>query len=283
MATLFDTIPMEANQLKKTLEDLQEGERSWKKEHELLIIKSMMEHIGSSDSELRDNLIYGTFCKLILNKKIEHKLLIEMLDFCLGSSMLFKGIREVKSDTVFTRSFTSLLIALLLYKDNEDGFLTRHMVLKVKDDLIVYMEQENDLRGFVHGKGWAHSVAHAADAFDELIKNKNIKSDVYSEILNSLWNKAFMSHHVYIHDEDERLLVPILELLNKGLDPKEIENLAKDIPLEIERLKKVLKEENYWMLYSNCKKFLKSFYIVIEDIPGVSSLKQSLKKCILEM
>ena len=162
-----------ALELKEILRPIQSGEKEWDAENEQLLIPAMLEHIGSTDSILRDTCIYGTFCKLILEKQLDKGLLEEMLEACLADEMLFHGIGEAESDSVFTRSFTTLLIALILYSDNESGFLSGEMIVEVKEKLLVYMEAEKDLRGFVPGKGWAHSIAHAADAFDELAKKRH--------------------------------------------------------------------------------------------------------------
>lgn len=283
MTSLSYTATIEASELKGILKDLQTGEKNWEKENEIFLINSMIEHIGSSDSELRDSLIYGTFCKLTRDKQLDQQTLIDILNLCLSDKMLFKGIGECETDTVFTRSFTTLLIALILYRDNKEGFLSSNMVLEIKDKLIAYINLENDLRGFVPGKGWAHSVAHVADATDELVKNKNITQDLYLEILNPLWNKVFVSNTIYIHDEEERLLVPMLEMMNTGLKQEVIEDLLQNFLLELEKQKSQLEEENYWFLYANCKKFLKSFYLQVDKHTSLSSLQASIKKIILSM
>lgn len=283
MTLLSYTAAIEASELKRTLQDIQIGVKNWEKENELFLINSMVEHIGSPDSELRDILIYGTFCQLTRDKQLDQQVLIEMLDLCLSDTMLFKGIGEIETDTVFTRSFTTLLIALILYRDNEEGFLSSHKVLEIKDKLIAYINLENDLRGFVAGKGWAHSVAHVADAFDELVKNEKITSNLYLEILNPLWDKVFVSNAIYIHDEEERLLAPILEMLNTGLKHEAIEDLLQNVHLKLEKQKSQLQEEDYWILYANCKKFLKSFYLQVDNHASLSPLQPSIKKIILSM
>ncbi|MBU0941635.1 MAG: DUF2785 domain-containing protein [Bacteroidetes bacterium] len=257
--------------------------RTWEEESIVCIVKSMVEHIGSTDSELRDQLIYSSFYQLIIEKnKIEHELLNELLELCL-SDLLFKGIGENETDTVFTRSFTTLLIALILYRDNEDNFLSQEMVFKIKDILLDYINLEKDLRGYVSGKGWAHSVAHVTDAIDELVKSPKIDKKFHLKILKVLWSKVFVSTSVYIHDEDERILIPILEMVNNGLEQVEIETLIQNVPLELKIQKEQLEEEEYWFLYSNCKTFLKSFYIKVNKNCELVPLKKSIEKCLIEI
>ncbi|QUG42822.1 DUF2785 domain-containing protein [Psychrobacillus sp. INOP01] len=274
---------MEAIELKKILSDIKSGERTWEDEQKVVIVNSMLEHIGSTDGELRDHLIYSLFYQLIVEKNLlEPELLTRLLEVALND-LLWKGIGEKGTDTVFTRSFTSLLIALILSRDNEDDFLDQNMILQVKDKLIDYMNLEKDLRGYVADKGWAHSIAHVADTFDELIKSKKVDEGLYGEILRALWNKIFVSNSVYIHEEEERILVPIMEVLERGLEIKEIEILLQQIPNELEKQKSLIGEEEYWFLYANCKRFLKSFLIEVQRKPNLYPIQKSLASCLQEI
>ncbi|TYS86140.1 DUF2785 domain-containing protein [Rossellomorea aquimaris] len=276
-------LEMEEHELKKYLQEYKSGQRSWDVKNNVGLVKSMMHFIGTTDSELRDKLIYSTFCQLALDNQLEHELLIDLLDYCFSDDMLFKGIRENGTDTVFTRAFTSLVIAVILYKDNEDDFLPKNAVYKTKDHLINYINSENDLRGFVPGKGWAHSIAHVADAFDELILNNKIEQKDLLDMLRPLWEKILVSDSVYVHGEDERMVTPILAMLEKGMDVGEIEQLLKGVPAELKRRKEHVKEENYWFLETNCKTFLKSFYIKISSRDDLISLNKNIEFCLSEL
>ncbi|SDN14925.1 Protein of unknown function [Psychrobacillus sp. OK028] len=278
-----NAVPLKGIELKKILMEIKSGSRTWEEEYKASIVKSMVEHIGSTDSELRDKLIYSSFYQLIVEKnQIEHELLNELLELCL-SDLLFKGIGENETDTVFTRSFTTLLIALILYRDNVDNFLSREMMLKIKDKLVDYIYLEKDLRGYISAKGWAHSIAHVSDAIDELVKSSKIDQKFYLELFKVLWNKVFVSTSVYIHDEDERILIPILEMVNNGLDQAEIITLIQNVPTELKIQKEQLAEEEYWLLYSNCKTFLKSFYIKVNMNCELIPLNKSIEKCLSEI
>lgn len=140
-----------------------------------------------------------------------------------------------------------------------------------------------DLRGFVAGKGWAHSIAHAADVFDELAKSRFADTKMFTELLSPLWNKAFVSDTVYVHDEEERIIIPIVEMLKRGLDFQVVESLLQNLPAEMEKRKELLEEEDYWFLIANAKKFLKSFYIQLEDLSELSELQKSIRDCLDEI
>ncbi|MFB7160331.1 MULTISPECIES: DUF2785 domain-containing protein [unclassified Lysinibacillus] len=190
---------LKEDDLKEILRELNCGGRNWQQEDRTYIIQSMMLHIGSLDSELRDDLIYGSFYELILEKNLlEHSLLTELLDYSLKNP-LFKGITESESDLVFTRTFTSLLIALILHRDHEDDFLSEDKINDCKDQLLAYLSAETDVRGYVPGKGWAHSVAHMADAIEQLVKNQKLNKASYIEIASALYNAVLQENYAFIH------------------------------------------------------------------------------------
>ncbi|KUP05777.1 hypothetical protein Q75_11180 [Bacillus coahuilensis p1.1.43] len=259
---------------------MKQGDRKWEEFEEALLIRSMVAHIGSTDSELRDKLIYTVFWKVIVEENLlNHDCLQELLMNGLNN-LLFKDIEEKNTDSVFTRAFSSLLIALILYRDKQDNFLSSEVIETVKEKLISYMEREYDVRGYVSEKGWAHSVAHAADAFDELIKSPKLNKSSYPEVLRTLWKKVLNPESVYSHDEDERLLIPILEMLHRGLEVKKVEILVEQIPRYLQEQKNQLNEEYYWILVFNTKTFLKSLFFKLNQFPSYKSLGLVVEKCL---
>jgi hypothetical protein len=55
-----------------------------------------MEHIDSIDSELRDNLIYRSFCQLILQDKLENSLLIQLLNRSIMTRFYLRELVSMK-------------------------------------------------------------------------------------------------------------------------------------------------------------------------------------------
>ncbi|OEH91158.1 hypothetical protein BFG57_06900 [Bacillus solimangrovi] len=273
---------MKESNLKNLLDDIINRKANLSEENRSLIVQSMIEHIGSIDEETRE-LIYATFYRIIIEEKqLEPELLKELLEKYLND-LLFKGIGENGTETVFTRAFTSLLISLILHRDNEEKFLLASSVYKLKEKLIQYINMEKDLRGYVPERGWAHSIAHVADAIDELVKNHNMTQDSFREILYPLWNKIFASNSVYIHNEDERILTPIITMLDKGLEVQEIVTLVQKIPEVLERQKEQLDNQNYYFLLFNSKTFLKSFYMKVSNISELETLKKNIEQCLKEI
>lgn len=283
MVLSLGKVSLSASELKSILIELKNEKRHWQDLDKTIVLKSMLEHIGSTDSELRDQLIYTTFYQLIIDRnQIEAELLTELLDTCLDE-LMFKGIGEKETDTVFTRSFTTLLVALILNRDNQENFLSSSKVNCIKETLMKYIHLEKDLRGYVTGKGWAHSVAHVADTVDELVMNPKLTKEDYPEIVKALWSKILISSSVYVHDEEERLLIPILKMLERGLNVAEIEELLQHLPNELKIQKEQIDNEEYWFLVFNIKTFLKSFYIKINGNPKRLPLQKKIEHSLVSI
>ncbi|MEB2282904.1 DUF2785 domain-containing protein [Lysinibacillus xylanilyticus] len=274
---------LKEDDLKEILKELQSGARTWQQKDHTDLIQSMMLHIGSLDSELRDDLIYGSFYVLIHEKNLlEHAHLTELLEECLNH-LLYKGIEERESDLVFTRTFTSLLIALILFRDNADDFLSQQKIADCKDKILAYLAAEKDVRGYVPVKGWAHSVAHTADAIDELVKNQKLNKASYIEIVSVLYNAILQENYAFIHNEDERVLVPIFTMLGHGLEEQEIIKLLQVLPATLKVKKEQLDVQHHRILVFNCKSFVKSFYIKTNGNPKFATLHTSLEACLDEL
>ncbi|MGE8006144.1 DUF2785 domain-containing protein [Lysinibacillus sp. NPDC093216] len=274
---------LKEDDLKEILKELQSGARTWQQKDHTDLIQSMMLHIGSLDSELRDNLIYGSFYELIHEKNLlEHSLLTELLEECLNN-LLCKGIEESESDLVFTRTFTSLLIALILFRDNADDFLSQQKIADCKDKVLAYLASEKDVRGYVPVKGWAHSVAHMADVIDELVKNPKLNKASYSEIVSALYNAILQENYAFIHNEDERILVPMFTMLEHGLEEQEITKMLQELPATLKIKKEQLDVQHHRILVFNCKTFVKSFYIKTNGKPKFANLHKSIEACLNEL
>ncbi|EIT84387.1 hypothetical protein A374_16413 [Fictibacillus macauensis ZFHKF-1] len=247
------------------------------------LLPSMVAHIGSLDAELRDHLIYQGFVELLAyHDRIDPDTCVALLHHCLDQSLMH-GLGDENSDTVFTRSFTTLLIALLLYRDSQSDYLSDSLIAKTEKKLLYYFNKEQDVRGYVDQKGWAHSIAHGADALDELVQNPKCNQASYSAVLNAVWNKALTSATIYVDDEDERLLTPIFSMLTNGLPLQEIKDLLQATPQQLQQQKNNSTPEAYRRLYCNSKHFLKSFYVACSNYPTLKVLQKDIKECLQQL
>ncbi|GKX30909.1 membrane protein [Vallitalea longa] len=239
------------------------------------LILRMMDNIGSLDIELREKLINSTMYHLIMKNKIPDKKLIEVLKMSIDKNHLFFGIGEKGTDSVFTRTFSILLIPLILIKHRESNFLSKEEIKVVYVKVVDYFLKEKDLRGYVEHKGWAHSVAHAADALDDLALCSEIEYKELLYILEIIKEKVCISNYVYINEEDERLVTAVISIMNRGLiSDKE---LCKWINSFSNYKKTGLYPEDDNLL-TNVKSFLRSLYFRIIKLENKKSLVEGIRK-----
>ena len=114
------------------------------------LLTRMLAEIGNTDSYLRDRCIYEAFVKLIGGNRLTINQETHLLETCLDEQHLFLGLgEEGESDQVSIRSFSALVIAYLLYKDNEQRKIEASLIEKAMEASIQYLLLEKDRRGYV--------------------------------------------------------------------------------------------------------------------------------------
>ncbi|MBO1580866.1 DUF2785 domain-containing protein [Bacillus sp. XF8] len=243
----------------------------------------MLQHIGAPDGYLRDKLIYTTFFQLIKNDHIPNTQLQQLLSQSIGEQYLFYKIATDDKDAVFTRAFTTLLIALILSSDIKHNFLSQPDILEIKDKLILYMKKEHDFRGYVNDRGWAHSIAHVSDTFDELIKNPKLSAEHYPEILQTLLEKVSVHTMYYKYEEDERIIYPIVAMLQNGLDEKELIVALHSLVHQMQAQKTELSIVPYETLYGNVKSFFRSLFFRLRALSICKEAEKQIEMLLKEL
>ncbi|MBJ7983147.1 DUF2785 domain-containing protein [Bacillus cereus] len=244
---------------------------------------SMLQHIGVTDSYLRDKLIYSTFYHLIKKDYISHTHLQKLLSESISENYLFYKIHTDDDDAVFTRAFTTLLIALIIDADTNHNFLSQTDILNVKDKLILYMNKEHDFRGYVQDHGWAHSVAHASDTFEALVNNPKLETSHYEEILQTLLNKVCVHSIYYKYEEDERIVYPIVAMLQNGLEEEILLLALRDLVAQLQVQKPTLHIDSYEFLYGNIKSFLRSLFFKLRAMSICKKTECEIEKLLQEL
>ena len=181
------------------------------------ILPDMLNHIGSTNSTLRDDLIYSAFCAWIPDHINGPEQLRAILSTVLDDQHLFYRIGEQNTDSVFTRSFSVLLLPLLLSTHRSQPFLTTAEIFEVKEKLLRYIGSEKDRRGFVAGKGWAHAMAHTADALDDLVQCSELGKSDLTEILDVIRGMICITDMGYIFSEEERITTAVIAVIRRRL------------------------------------------------------------------
>lgn len=204
--------------LKVKLEKVKENNYVLKDEENAFDIAiEMLKGIGSIDPVLRDDLIFSIFSKWIKDDVFTYVQLQKILLISIDDEHLFYKLGEINHDSVFTRTFSLLVIAVILYKSNEKEFINLSDFEKVKQRLFQYAVKEKDIRGYVEEKGWGHSIVHLADCLDELAKNQNLNNMDLLMILKIINLRIVESENVYVCEEDERLVTAVCAILERSI------------------------------------------------------------------
>ena len=244
---------------------------------------NMLEHIGVTDSYLRDKLIYSTFYHLIKKDYLSHTQLQKLLLESISENYLFYRIHSDDEDAVFTRAFTTLLMALIIDADTKYNFLSQTDFLTVKDQLILYMNNEHDFRGYVQDHGWAHSIAHASDTFEALVRSPKLETLHYEEILQTLLNKVCVHSIYYKYEEDERLVYPIVAMLQNDLKEEVLIVALHDLVAQLPVQKQTLPIKSYEYLYGNIKSFLRSLFFRLRTLSICKETEYEIEKLLREL
>jgi hypothetical protein len=97
------------------------------------------------------------------------------------------------------------------------------MVLRWGDRIAGWLIRERDLRGFVPGKGWAHAVAHGADALGTLGDHHAMGRLELTVLLDVVADRLLLpTTYRFVHGEDDRLATATLRILRRDLLPVEV-------------------------------------------------------------
>ncbi|OMC75121.1 hypothetical protein BK121_03700 [Paenibacillus odorifer] len=221
-------------------------------------VKLMLEHIGDPEPVLRDELIYSTFYKWINEKRwFNDAELRELLWILLDEQHLFYHIGNKEDLTVYTRTFSVLVVALILQRHREKVILDSSEFIKVKQGLIRYYEEERDLRGYMEKEGWAHAAAHGADALDELVLCSESDAAVREEVLAVIQKMLYNDQYIFRDEDDERIATIIVTIIDHHLLPQQS---ITDWILNLAQCGSWPRSHSQYVNRINTKNFLRSLY-----------------------
>lgn len=228
---------------------------------EYRMVQKVVQVLGSTDPELRDDLGYDILQNwlveqsLLTNEQVEDLLLHSISD-----EMLLKQIGESGTDTVFLRTFSSLLIALLLIRDNRDQFLQGSSFQKVMHTLVNYCHQDRDFRGYVAEKGWAHAAAHVSDAIDECVRSRYTGLEECQFLWSGLRALMESAPDVFNTEEDERIATAVAAMVELNKAPlKTVCEWLNQVELPAE------KEIQFRYRRNNFKHFVRCLFMRLQE------------------
>ena len=171
--------------------------------------------LGDTDPEARDGTAYPTLATWV-SRGVYDDLLPGLGDGMAAG--LGVGLGERDTDSVFRRSFSALILGECIGRDNERPLVPGSKVLEWGDRLATWLLRERDLRGFVPGKGWAHAVAHGADALGTLAQSPHVAGNELTVLLDVIADRLLLPvDRLFTNGEPDRLAAATMRVLRRNL------------------------------------------------------------------
>jgi hypothetical protein len=171
--------------------------------------------LGETDPRRRDGIGYSVLATWVSTGVYDD--LLEGL----GDGMtagLRRGLGESGTDTVFRRSFSALVLAEVVGRSNQAGRVSPETLMRWGDRVFGWFVRENDLRGYVPGKGWAHAVAHGADVLRALADNDAMGRLELTVLLDVIADRLMTpTTERLVHGEDDRLAAATMAVLRRNV------------------------------------------------------------------
>lgn len=171
--------------------------------------------LGDPDPRVREEIALTT-----LGTWIHTGVYDELLEG-LGSGMctgLSVGLGERGTETVFRRSYSALVLAECIERDNQLMLVSEQTLFTWGDRLSSWLVREQDLRGFIPGSGWAHAVAHGADAIGALARSPRLGANELTVLLDVVADRLLLpTDDFLVAGEPDRLAEAIAHMLRRDL------------------------------------------------------------------
>lgn len=222
-------------------------------------------HLGSTDPELRDELIFSVMANWIYKGVYTHEDIYKIAETLVKDEYILNGLGQENDDSVFIRSASALQLWAIIVTQKEKNFLPFNLIGTIFEKVLRLLQEEMDYRTFVTDKGWANSLSHTANILLELVQLPEIKKPWILLILNSVCDKVLQPDFRFLGDEVEHLAAPVAEILLREILLEE-EILSCLEKLKIEPHFHGQEPENFFRLI-NVRCFLRAIYFYLLDVP----------------
>jgi hypothetical protein len=176
--------------------------------------------LGSTDPIDRDEIAYPILATWV-SEGVYDDLLAGLGDGM--ATGLLRGLGETGTDSVFRRSFSALVLAECIERDNAESLLPPGKILEWGDRVSGWLVRERDVRGFVPGRGWAHAIAHGADALGVLADSPHLGLNELTVVLDVLADRVLEETPApLVCGEPDRLARATMTVLRRRLVPLRI-------------------------------------------------------------
>lgn len=238
-------------------------------------IQWLLEHLGDSSPEIRDELVFTSLARGIQEELFS----LEQFQFISEEVSSDEGLyKEIDSRGVsaLKRSFRALIYANLLSADgNEHSLFYKGLKADIRNAMLsqglYYLKKEKDTTGFSSQYGWVHAFAHGADLLTEVVCHPDFPSNRVSEVFDVLGQLFKRIPIRFTNDEDWRLARVLYEPILQGkLEQEQVASWVKTVDFPIEETEDFYK-------FSNFRSCLLEVYIQLDQR---NSIQDALKEAI---
>jgi len=229
--------------------------------------------LGSTDPTTRDETAYPALATWT-DRGVYDDLLAGLGDGMAAG--LTVGLGENGTDSVFRRSFSVLILGECVARDNAAGLVPGGKILEWGDRVATYYLRERDLRGFVPGKGWAHAVAHGADALGALAESSHFQVNELTVLLDVLADRlALPTDVVFTAGEPDRMAWATMSILRRNLVPLNV------LEPWVERLVQTARrrssdDRDPFLAFGNAQAFLRALHLQLALAPKPPAVRSDL-------
>ncbi|MCF8568550.1 DUF2785 domain-containing protein [Alicyclobacillus tolerans] len=236
----------------------------------------LMPNLHSIDAEFRDELSYGVLANLLERESFTVQEWSEILAVSVSDDYLFWGIGQYDTDTVFARAFAILIVAVIVEFDAVRGLLRPEQVHQTTETVLDYVRRERDYRGYVDGKGWAHSVAHMSYALDSCAHHPSTTKEERMAILDSIFELATLPAPLSYMEADHLSRVVFRMIKDEQVTAEELHPWIERFSLELDRTGETV------LRNGNASDLLKSLYFLLTweqpNHPLINIISAQIKK-----
>ena len=177
----------------------------------------LTEMLGSPDPDVRDGLAFPVLATWI-DEGVYDDLLTGLGD---GMAVgLERAVGGSGTDAVFVRSYSALVLTECIERDTRVGLVTPDTILRWGDRIATWLLAERDQRGFVPKKGWAHSIAHGADAIGALARSPKLGLNELTVLLDVVGDRLLAPTEAFwVAGEPDRLALAVVSILRRDVLP----------------------------------------------------------------
>ena len=230
--------------------------------------------LGDTDPEIRDAIAYPALATWI-ERGVYDDLLAGLGDGM--ATGLFVGIGESGTDSVFRRSFSALVLGECIARDNDRCLVPGDKVLQWGDRLVTWLLREQDLRGFVADRGWAHALAHGADALATLAASAHLAVPELTVLLDVIADRVLArTDVVLVHGEPDRLARATMAVLRRNQLPLSVaEPWVRRISTAAAAAHQDVAGDPY-LRSGNAEAFLRALYLQVALAPDAPDIRADL-------